>query len=367
MKICLVSPVPPPYGGISHWTSLMHRYATKSTDIEFIQVDTAPRWRAIYDRSIVKRVLGASLQFARDYAVFLVALFRKPDLVHLTTSGGLALFRDLVICSTSRLFRVPLVYHIRFGRVPAIAEANTTEWRIMSKVMRTASVVATIDSATNEAVSRFLTNVASVNIPNPIDCSTLNFLMEKKKSGQRMVLFLGWILPTKGIEELVHAWSELELDGWKLLLVGPGEISYQKELLHKYNPRNMEFLGEMGHGKAMQLMAQCDLFVLPSYTEGFPNVILEAMALGKPIIATSVGAIPDMLANNCGRVIRPRNVQDIKVAFTELIQDELIMAGLGDAARQKVVQEYSIEVVFARYTQMWQSLIENRGRQKNVF
>jgi len=55
-------------------------------------------------------------------------------------------------------------------------------------------------------------------------------------------------------------------------------------------------------------------FILPSYTEGFPNVILEAMALGKPIIATSVGAIPEILSEECGVVMKPRDQRDIEQA-----------------------------------------------------
>ena len=73
MKVCLLSPVPPPYGGIAHWTSLMHRFAQVAGNVDFVQVDTAPRWRSTYDYAVSKRMLGGAIQFIRDYGRFLVA------------------------------------------------------------------------------------------------------------------------------------------------------------------------------------------------------------------------------------------------------------------------------------------------------
>jgi hypothetical protein len=70
MKICLVSPLPPPYGGIAHWTMLMHRFAFVSGNVTFIQVDTAPRWRAINDYAVGKRIFGGAFQLMRDYFFF---------------------------------------------------------------------------------------------------------------------------------------------------------------------------------------------------------------------------------------------------------------------------------------------------------
>ena len=366
LTVCLISPLPPPYGGIAHWTALVHRYAAASKTVRFFQVDTAPRWRAVYDRAIVKRMIGAGLQFVRDYVVFLLKLLKRPDVVHLTTSGDLAALRDVAVCATARLCRVPLVYHIRFGRVPEIALANTYEWRIMATAMRMSGVVISITSATTETLLRYLPGIHVEQIPNPIDCSELPPPVENRIS-DRTVLFLGWILPTKGVEELVRAWSELASEGWNLLLVGPGEMAYQQKLLQRYNPKNLRFVGELEHDEAMRLMAQCDLFVLPSYTEGFPNVILEAMALGKPIIATSVGAIPDMLSNDCGLVVEPKNVEALRKTLIELIHDEPLRYKLGAAARKKVMQEYAIEVVFARYVQIWRRLTQSREGGKDVF
>jgi glycosyltransferase involved in cell wall biosynthesis len=356
MKICLVSPYPPPYGGIAHWTSLIHRFAQVVDNVDFVQVDTAPRWRATYDHAVGKRVLGGAIQFIQDYGRFLWALRQKPDVIHLTTSGSLAAFRDLVIGMTARLWGIPCVYHIRFGRVPEIAAANTFEWRLLARVMRLASVVMVITPETAVTIKRCLPDVCVEYIPNPIDLSTLPTPTPQSQSARHNALFLGWILPAKGVAELIQAWAELCPPDWDLWLVGPGEVEYQQSLINHYRPQNVRFVGELTHDEAMQVLARADLFVLPSYTEGFPNVILEAMALGKPIVATNVGAIHDMLSNDNGLLIEPKDVNGLKEALTRLIRDEDLRRELGVKVYNKVRQEYSIDAIFARYTQTWQSL-----------
>jgi len=209
LKICLISPVPPPYGGIAHWTALMHRYALVSGKVVFIQVDIAPHWRAVNDISLSKRIIGGTLQLIRDYIIFLMALQKKPDVIHLTTSGSLAAFRDLVLCMTARFWRIPVAYHIRFGRIPEIAAANTFEWRILAMVMGLTHVVMAITPETTETIKRYLPHVRVEYTPNPIDFSVLPNPKAEENNDRHSALFLGWVIPTKGVEELVQAWAEL--------------------------------------------------------------------------------------------------------------------------------------------------------------
>jgi glycosyltransferase involved in cell wall biosynthesis len=166
------------------------------------------------------------------------------------------------------------------------------------------------------------------------------------------------MIPTKGIEELVAAWSQLELTDWQLDIVGPGDQNYKDTLIGKYHTPSINFLGELGHGEAMTVLSDADCFVLPSYTEGFPNVVLEAMALGKPIIATSVGAIPEMLDGECGLVIKPRSINELKDAIQLLADDPNLRKTMGCRAQEKAQLEYSLEVVFDKYMNIWRQAAE---------
>lgn len=353
LRVCLVAPLPPPYGGISHWTAMICRYAGANKDVEIHLVNTAPRWREIYDIAIWKRVVGGGLQFTRDMLMFcIVVIARRPHVVHLTTSGQLSVVRDRGVIFLAALFHVPVIYHIRFGRVPQIAEENSKEWHFMASAMEKVHTVLAIDAATESTVRCSLPNVRLMRIPN---CVNTEDLPQQKGdlSLVRTVLFIGWVVATKGISELIDAWTQLRLDGWRLVIIGPGDPAYRKKLLDTFRPETVEFLGELPHEETMKHLGKADIFVLPSYTEGFPNVVLEAMALGKAIVSTDVGGIPEMLADGCGVLVKPRDTKGLAAALGRLVADEHQRAVMGQYARTHALAKFSLETVFASYMSVW--------------
>ena len=359
LKICLISPVPPPLGGIGRWTMLVHHWAKSNPNVSITQVDISPRWRDIDDTVVWKRVLGGGLQFVRDiFKLIYVLVAYRFDAIHLTTSGQLGVIRDYGFVSVAGIFKTPLVYHIRFGRIPHIAKANSREWRLMVRVMRKSHTIIAIDTATYNTIREYLPEVNVTLIPNCIKLPELQASGTSDRSC-RAALFLGWVIPTKGVAELLEAWSAIQPQGWKLQIVGPGNDNYRQSLIDQYHPEGVEFLGELPHSQAMELLEACDLFVLPSYTEGFPNVILEAMAFGKAIVATDVGAIPEMLEGNCGILVKPKDVEGLSIALKSLMHDGSKLADLGSRARERATAEYSADSVLNRLWMTWQQVKEN--------
>lgn len=353
LQVCLVSPLPPPYGGIANGTVLVRRYAQSRADVNLDIVDIALHWRAIDDLALWKRALGGGAQLVRDYMRFLRVMRTRPDVVHLNTSGQLAIVRDIAILATARRLRIPSVYHLDFGRVPLIASRNTREWRMLTRAIRLAHVVIAIDAATAATIEKQFPHVRTLRIPNGIDLNELP--PSGPPSTVRTVLFLGWVIPTKGMAELVQAWAELKMDGWRCLVVGPGSELYREELLQHFQPEHLEFLPEQSHDDAMRLMAASDVFVLPSHTEGFPNVVIEAMAMGKPTIATGVGAIPEMLSGECGVVVPPQDVAALRAALQRVLSDAHLRETMGARAQAKAREEYDMDKVFERLMDVWRN------------
>lgn len=353
LNVCLVAPLPPPYGGISHWTSMLCKYVENRTDVRISVVNTSPRWREIHDLTLWKRVIGGGLQCIRD-AIYLGRLLSKSrfDAIHLTTSGQLAIIRDLGVLLVGRLFNVSIIYHIRFGRVPQIAAARNLEWLMMSWVMSNADTVIAIDGATRDTIAKYLPAANVELIPNCINLETLPMTAASVQP-QFTAVYVGWVIPAKGITELIDAWSQLRLPGWRLHVIGPSDAVYRQKLIEQYGTDGIEFLGELSHDQAMKRMAAGEIFILPSYTEGFPNVILEAMALSKAIIATDVGAIPEMLAGECGLLVRPKDVRGLMTSLKALCGDGNLRDEMGKRARERVSAQYSIDTVFARYMTLW--------------
>lgn len=353
LRIGLVAPLPPPYGGIGNWSLLVREYARRRDDVCVDFVDISPRWREISDFAVWKRIVGGGAQLVRDFVRFLRLLRKKPHVIHVTTSGQFSIVRDLVILATARIARTPAVFHIRFGRVPEIAQARTYEWRLLALALRMADTVIAIDLATADTIQRRVPQVRTQLIPNGVDLNRLP--QSNNGTGERTVLFLGWVIPTKGIEELVSAWSKARIDGWRCVIAGPGSDGFRQDVQRRFSPVGLEFLPEQSHEDAMRLMAAADVFVLPSHTEGFPNVVVEAMAFGKPIVATSVGAIPEMLAGNCGLVVPPHDAVALGDALRDLCGNSSLRTELGVRAQAKARSEYSMERVMEQLMAVWRN------------
>jgi len=355
IRVCLVAPLPPPYGGIAHWTKMISDYARERGDVNIEVINTAPRGRAVYNLNVPLRLMAGSAQLLREVFQLVKLLARKRvDVVHLTTSGDLSVARDFIISNLTRVFSVKFVYHIRFGRIPEISLADTTEWRLIASVMRRALDVIVIDPETCAAVKRFAPEVNVTLIPNCVDQNSL-LSHEKLATGVKVALFVGWVVPTKGISELVEAWSILDPHDWVLRIIGPGDLKYREELFRRLKPNNSEFLGELSHQHAMAEMAACDLFVLPSHTEGFPNVVVEAMALGRPILATSVGAIPEMLDGGAGVLVESKSVAALTMALDAVMRDSQKRERMAQMAHSKAMRLYTIDVIFKAYMSIWRN------------
>ncbi len=151
---------------------------------------------------------------------------------------------------------------------------------------------------------------------------------------------------------MIQAWAFLQPPDWQLMFMGPGSIKYRQKLFATYKPEGAKFLGEKPHDESLRLMSKADVFALTSHTEGFPNVVLEAMALGKPIVASRVGAIPEMLADGCGLLIEPQDVVGLQSALKCILEDKDLLVDLGSKARLRSIR-FSIDVVFAQYMTVW--------------
>ncbi len=384
LRLLLVSPKPPPNGGIGRWTVLLLDWLRDRAEVQVRLVDISPRWRAVDDRGLLKRLIGGGLQGVRDFWWVLAQLVRfRPDVLHLTTSGSLAGLRDITVLGLARCFRCRAVYHIRMGRLPQLAGTAGREWRLLYWAMRLADRVVVIEQPSEMALKSVLPAEKLLRLPNAIhlrglaDMTTLQDngttgRQDPETEGRRQttalcplkrVLFLGWVIPTKGMRELMEAWRELRSPGWELVVAGPGNEAYRQELAAVAGQDgSLRFLGEVSPAGAWGQMLEADVFVLPTYTEGFPNVVLEAMAAGKPIVATRVGAIPEMLNEDapepCGLVIEPRNAPALVDALRSVMQDKNLRVDLGRRARVKVERCYDTDIVFPRLVTLWRSLAD---------
>lgn len=353
-KVLLVSPKPPPYGGIARWTQVLLGMDEERLGAKLVLVDTAHRRQRSADTKLALRIVTGLGQWLRVTSAFLrqVARRPRPDCVHVNSSGSLGLVRDVTVLAVSRLRGIRAVLHLRFGRVPSVlASRKRAEARLLRLSLRLAERIISIDQRTQDAVAKEVGPSKALLIPNFIDVESYEprYLGRSEKT----VLFLGSVSESKGVGDLLDAWAMLPHADWTLLIAGPVSPAMESRFAALPDDANVKLLGALDHADAMTCMSAASIFVLPSHTEGFPNVLLEAMATGTPVVATSVGAIPEMLAEGAGSICPPRSVPLLAEALGRYMTDEAAREAAARVARLRVESEYSMPVVIARYRGVW--------------
>jgi glycosyltransferase involved in cell wall biosynthesis len=140
----------------------------------------------------------------------------------------------------------------------------------------------------------------------------------KLSLNKKYLLFLGRIKTTKGIKELIDAMKEINAE---LLVIGEGVDSDKyNQYARKDKINNVRFLGAKFGKDKLNYLASADCLVLPSYTEGAPVVLMEAIAMNLPVIASNVGGIPKMIENKReGLIIRPQSSKEIVNAANKIL------------------------------------------------
>ena len=143
----------------------------------------------------------------------------------------------------------------------------------------------------------------------------------------------------------------------RFVLIGDGVERPKLEEQVKIAALQEYFLFLGSRKNVPELLASCNLFVLPSESEGLPNVVLEAMAAGLPVIATAVGGVPELIQDGVnGLLVPPREPKALSEAISRLLSDEGLRRRLGRAGRERAVREFSfyrlINVLTKLYTEV---------------
>ena len=377
MKVLLVSPLPPPVGGIATVTANMISYfETNPNGISLTVYNTSHNFRSITSSSFFVRFYTGIIKSIQTYLQIKISIKRdRPQVIHLASSASLALFKDFLIIKVAKNSKIPVVMHWHFGRIPQIAAKRNWEWKLLSYIIRKSSSSIVMDTKSyNTLLTAGYSNV--LNVPNPmgadVEQKTKSFFGKTLKRKQGRLIFVGHIVRNKGVYELVEACSQLTIVE-ELLLIGPCNKVVNKELKElgskRENGKWLKFIGQLNIDQTLEYMFSSFVLALPSYTEGFPNVVLEAMAMGCAVVATDVGAIPEMLdvqnLKPCGICIPPRNVGMLKETILELFQDLYKTDNMGKNGIERVFNSYTNKIIIEQYRTIWENAV-NGGSSRNL-
>jgi glycosyltransferase involved in cell wall biosynthesis len=181
-------------------------------------------------------------------------------------------------------------------------------------------------------------------VPNMVNLSLFRAKKERKHR-QRVILYVGRLSPEKGVDYLIKAYAKVKQKESDVVLwiVGSGpQIEYLKKLASSLNMKDVFFWGRQPRVKIPEFMQDAEIFVLPSFYEGFGNVLLEAMACELPIIGTNSGAIPWVI-QDAGLLVPPGDIDALAEKIIYLLRNPEIREELALKGRKRVEDRFDFK------------------------
>ncbi|KGM43136.1 hypothetical protein JY97_09335 [Alkalispirochaeta odontotermitis] len=303
------------------------------------------------------------------YDLVRIIKIEKPDIVHTHTSKAGILGRMAAI-----LTKAPYIVHTPHGHVFYGHFGRAFSW-IFLRLERLFAPLTDRVVALTDGESRDYTDLnvypedklVQIHSGVAIERFKLQSIcaVEKKRSlglteNGSVVGFIGWLLPIKGPMHLLRAMEDV----WQyhndtiLVFIGKGGlwVDLKAEACKNRANGRVHFLG--WRNDVHEIMPIFDIFVLPSLNEGMGRVLVEAMAAGKPIVASDVGGIPDLVKHDYnGLLVAPGDEEELAASIKQLINDPKKAKIMGQRGRE-LCNQFSLEAMVEKIDNLYQELLE---------
>lgn len=230
--------------------------------------------------------------------IFYYKWIKKVLIVHIHGATGKSFFRKVLYVKVANLLGYKVIYHSHGAEFKEYAK-RCGEVRVSKILMKCSAVV--VLSRSWERYFKDELKLDNVYIINNIVEPVCDIMYNDCETNKLSLLFLGEIGERKGVFdllEMVFTYREELKDRIILRIGGNGDVAKLHELINKYEVADfVEYVGWVQGEKKSMLLRTSDVIVLPSYNEGLPIFLLEAMSYAKPIISTNVGGIPEIIEN----------------------------------------------------------------------
>lgn len=278
----------------------------------------------------------------------LMLAMHRVSLLHVHGASHGSFWRKRVFIRLAFAFGVPVIFHLHGGEFRQFVDerlAQNSRRKVVDTLMR-CSLIYCLNDEIGQWLRALLPGVPVQVMPNPIDLQGAEEDSEPRNSS---ILFLGRLEQEKGVLDLIMAFSEIAGRAPEASLVLCGVGSAQSQLEKVVQERGLAsrvaFPGWVGGEAKALLLRRAGVFVLPSYAEGMPMSVLEAMATGTPVVASRVGAVAEMLEDGCcGFVVEPGNIEQLGRAIVAALDPEQ-RSTLVHRARERVRENYAAAVV----------------------
>ncbi len=306
----------------------------------------------------------AIYQFAR----FLWTLYRfHPQVIHLHTSQGIAWLKDTFFVFVGKSHGCRIVLHMHGGQFDKIyARKPPFMQKYTRKVMSLADAIIAVSAEWRRRLAQIALDDRVFTFQNCIDVEAISPHPVHRSGNTAKGLFLGRVGPRKGAFDLLEAMGRLKSRRCPLQVWIAGDEESQGDLLRASARREelqlmdqYQLVGNVSGAQKAELLSKASLFVLPSYDEGLPMAILEAMAAGMAVVSSPVGGIPEVVRDGYnGFLVTPGDVETLADRLAILAMDNQLREVMGRRSREIAVREFDVDSYVGRLVALYESITD---------
>ena len=350
------------FGGIvTSCTTLLS--SSFSQKFEVLTIDSTQK-----SNPIPPLVIRAFFAGIRTLSYLLKLILQRPKVVILFPAIGASLLEKGLMSWMAFFLRIPVFMFPRGGPLlDQVKESPFTRFWV-KWAFRGASKVLCQGPAWQTFAIETL-NFSKHNCPIIFNWTATDRLLsigEKKLKTKRNhplnILYLGWLEEEKGIFDLLEACSDvIQENKFKISIAGGGRCENEaKELVRKRGMQDLvKFFGWIEGAQLEELLNNSDILVLPSWAEGFPNAVIEAMASGLAVVVTSVGNIPDILTHDLDALlVTPKDKVSLTTAILRLVDDENLRHSIALKGHEFSAENFSVEKAASKLEKLIYAVID---------
>lgn len=304
---------------------------------------------------------GALVKLLAALKAWIVLSFKlvtsNVEMVHVHVSSGASFWRKCALLVPAFVMRKPILLHLHSGQFHLFYERGSRSMKRFTRyVFESVDGVVVLSGEKKKWVGQEFPRAKVRVIFNPAPDAPASM----PERDATTLLFLGKLGDKKGTSDLLRAVGMLvpEFGAVRLMLGGDGDVFAAKALAQRLGIEDsVEFLGWVGGTHKQKLLERAAVFVLPSYSEGLPMGLLEAMAYGMPVVSTPVGGIPEAVTDGVeGFLVEPGDVEALADRLARLLREDVLRREMGAAGARKVASTFAMERIIPQWVALYSEL-----------
>ena len=293
---------------------------------------------------LIKGICGY-ISFAKNLII------NRPDLVHIHSSFGPSFYRKLPFIYMSHLAGVPIINHIHGADFDEFyVNASEKKKNLIKKTYNKCEKLIALSAEWKERLSQLVDSEKIAIIENYSILQEEAYEQRKKKEPTANVLFLGELGRRKGCYDIPYVVKKVveQVPNAMFYLCGAGSVEDENNIKHLCEKQGIAdhvvFPGWVRDKKKDDMLRKADVFFLPSYNEGMPMSILDAMGYGLPVVSTNVGGIPKIVRNEeNGYCCEAGDINNFANALAKILLSAENRKKLGLNSYRIIEEKYSLE------------------------